>query len=159
MPEVTLENVVDEISELGETLQEAISELSKKDSYDKDLNKSIQDNFDKLIKAISGSKKIDLTPVVNIASDISKQNGSIMDMVGRLIHNQDNSEMIKLVTDMVKRNNDFTAQVFKQNDYTESLKLIANNLKNEVIERAKVNYQDGKIATVDFIYKKISNGR
>ena len=128
----------DEMSDMTETLSKSIDALGKAEKYDKELAKGISEGFKKLTSVIEKFKAIDLVPVVNIASDISKQNKSILDLLGRLINNDGNGEIMKALTAMTSRSNELIESALKKTDYSEQLKDIAQALKKEEKEEREV---------------------
>lgn len=166
MEDKLAERLIDEINDLGETLKEAIGNLIKeKDDKEEDDKEekpnAINESLQKLTETISKFKQIDLKPIGDIAKDISKQNASILDVLGRLIHSNDNSALINSVTEMVGRSMTFIERAEKKTDYSEHLKSISDKLgkDNPIIEKLVVKRQNGLVDTVDVVYKKISNGR
>ena len=128
----------DEMSDMTETLSKSIDALGKAEKYDKELAKGVSEGFKKLTSVIEKFKAIDLVPVVNIASDISKQNKSILDLLGRLINNDGNGEIMKALTAMTSRSNELIESALKKTDYSEQLKDIAQALKKEEKEEREV---------------------
>lgn len=125
-------DLVTAIGNMEESITDAIKKLAEREGYDKELSETFKQYFTKTTEFITKFKAIDLTPMVNIASDISKQNVSILDLVGRLTHTQDNSKLIALVTDMVGRNIEFIQKALPQTvNYSEELKEIAAAIKQE----------------------------
>ena len=128
----------DEISDMAEVISKSIVKLGESEKHDKELTKEVCDGFKKLTSTIDKFKAVDLSPVVSIASDISKQNKSILDLLGRLINNDGNGEIMKALTAMTSRSNELIESALKKTDYSEQLKDIAQALKKEEKEEREV---------------------
>ena len=128
----------DEIGDMADSLCKSIDKLGEGEKYDKELSKGISEGFKKLTSVIEKFKAIDLSPVVTIASDISKQNKSILDLLGRLVNNDGNGEIMKALTAMTSRSNELIESALKKTDYSEQLKDIAQALKKEEKEEREV---------------------
>lgn len=128
----------DEIGDMAEVISKSIAKLGEPEKYDKELAKGISDGFKKLTSTIEKFKEIDLSPVVSIASDISKQNKSILDLLGRLVNNDGNGEIMKALAAMTSRSNELIESALKKTDYSEQLNNIAQALKKEEKEEREV---------------------
>jgi hypothetical protein len=138
MAEDVIKVIRDEMSDMAEVISKSINKLGEAEKHDKPLTKEICDGFKKLTSVIEKFKAIDLVPVVNIASDISKQNKSILDLLGRLVNNDGNGEIVKALTAMTSRSNDLIESALKKTDYSEQLNNIANALKKEEKEEKEL---------------------
>ncbi len=150
-----IDEILQEIGDHAETIKEAILKVAERESYDKDVVEIMRKSFADLSSVILKFKAIDLTPVVNIANDISKQNVSIMNMVGRLIHSPNNDSLIEKISAMIKSNNELVSKALVKTDYSVQLKTIADNLRQDKIDSLElVRNRQGIVEKVNVNYKK-----
>ena len=160
MAEDVIKVIRDEMSDMTDTISKSIDALGKAEKHDKALTKEVCDGFKKLTSVIEKFKAIDLLPVVNIASDISKQNKSILDLLGRLVNNDGNGEIVKALTAMTSRSNDLIESALKRPDNSEAIIGLITELKAARESKREVEYfklvrtQGGIVDRVVIEYKK-----
>jgi hypothetical protein len=131
--------------DLGKTIKESLNALiekidsSEKDKkyFDPELANIIKESLSETLVAISKMErpKIDMTPVIKIAAEISEQNKKLIDTVEKLTKPETNDkkyqELLKLSMELIAKNNEF--------------------LKNGLLSLTK---PDKKISTWEFVVER-----
>lgn len=143
------ENLLTEIENLTEAVQLGFTEIGKTESFDKEFNQNALAAMQKIMDAVLQMKQvnIDMTPISNVMSDISKQNKVMMENLGRLIHSADNTQLIKLVTETAKRSGDLIEVTMKK----------TNNLNGEELKLILASTKSGEIKEIT-VERDINNG-
>lgn len=93
-----------------EGIQKLVEAEEKKDFYDKETTAIIKHHFGELVKKISGLK-IDLSPLTEMFSEITKQNERILNLILSVPKPETNDskyqELLSLTLEIVRKNNEF----------------------------------------------------
>lgn len=141
-----LEPLTEAVEELSSILQVAKKAKEKEIEVEPFTGKNIVESLDKLLVLLQKFKQqnIDLSPIKNIASEINTSNKAILVLLGKL-NNQSNDSgnerLIKMVLDMVQKQNDFMSKGIKENDYSEHLTAISNALSNKPEDKKPLNLE------------------
>lgn len=146
-----IQQMIEPLAEAIEELTSVITEVKNSavpvvpDYFDKELNKNLTGSIEKVAGAFQKFKQtinVDLSPITSIATEIQKQNQSIITLVNNLSKGNNSEELYRLITAMVGKNNAFLERAFMQVDYSSQLDKLNENVKKavewegEVTERA-----------------------
>jgi hypothetical protein len=152
------------ISSLKETFDDFLVNASETKSYDEGLGKTIKESIAELVTVISKQPDInispkisvDIQPLQSIASEISKQSSTLINLVQKLDDNDKDDELYKLILSLVTKQNAFLEREMKQIDYSNQLKSISEGVsKKNIVEKITITYGDGnRIKEMIPVYKK-----
>lgn len=164
---------MDNLSRLMTAIRDGVEELldinEKKEYYDRDLGKQIGDAVERAIVVfakvqppkvtVNPGINVDLTPINNLALEVSNQNKNIillLNNIGKDGGNGYDEECYRLIVSMVQKNNSFVEKIFTQSDYSKQLGEISQAIQstNEkpVPIRLEITERDysGRIKTAVF---------
>lgn len=135
----------DNLSRLVESIrdyfEESLDSESKKQYFDKELGKTLSDAIEKSFSKLSEAKpaqvsvkptiNLDLNPIQSIASDISRQNKAIIEVLDKLKsggNGSETTELYKMCMSMVSKTNSLVERIYNEKDYSVQLSSIAESL-------------------------------
>lgn len=127
----------------------------------------IKQSIERVITAVAQQKipevkvNVDLAPIQSIASDISRQNETLIKLLNKLSMGDSgkSDELHRLIVAMISKQNMFLEREVQQFDYTKQLSAISESL-NKTVETEKIevlNIKRGEgnlITSVIPVYKK-----
>lgn len=141
---ITISTIGVLLKKFNSSIGELLEVFANKDNYDAKLKDAVEsaigqvaDKFSQIqpptINVAAPQLKFDIQPLQTIATKISEQNGTLINLINKFNNNQ-NEGLYRLISSLVEKQNAFLEKEVKQFDYTKQLNAIETSLSKKTTE-------------------------